>query len=271
MKFTQVTYKFKLCSVFGNKPSFLKGMYSMSDQNMNLLDHLDELRKRIMIILGAFIVFFIASFIFVKDIYDWIVKDLDMQLTVLGPMDIIYVYLMLAGVVALALTVPVIILQIWLFVRPALTDRERKLTLGYIPASLILFLAGLSFGYFIVLPLVLNFLFGLGGDMFTMMFTTDKYFQFVLRMTIPFSILFEMPLVVMFLTSLGIVTPKAMAKNRKYAFFFIVVISVLISPPDFISDVLVIIPLLFLYEVSIVLSKIVYRRKLKRERQENQE
>lgn len=243
----------------------------MSDQSMNLLDHLDEFRKRIMIILAAFIVFFIASFIFVTDIYEWLVKDLEMQLTVLGPMDIIYVYLMLAGVVAIGLTIPIIILQIWLFVKPALTKREQALTLGYIPASLLLFITGLSFGYFIVLPLVLNFLFGLGVDMFTMMFTTEKYFQFVLRMTIPFSILFEMPLVVMFLTSLGVVTPKLLQKNRKYAFFIIVVISVLISPPDFISDVLVIIPLLFLFEVSIILSGIVYRRKLKRERNQERE
>lgn len=243
----------------------------MSDQSMNLLDHLDEFRKRIMIILAAFIVFFIATFIFVRDIYEWLVKDLEMQLTVLGPMEIIYVYLMLAGVAAIGLTIPIIIFQIWLFVKPALTKREQALTLAYIPASLLLFITGLSFGYFIVLPLVLNFLFGLGVDMFTMMFTTEKYFSFVLRMTIPFSILFEMPLVVMFLTSLGIVTPKGMRKNRKYAFFIIVVISVLISPPDFISDVLVIIPLLFLYEVSIILSGIVYQKKLKREREQERE
>ncbi|OIJ14752.1 twin arginine-targeting protein translocase TatC [Anaerobacillus alkalilacustris] len=241
----------------------------MTDQSMNILDHLDELRKRVMVVLAAFIIFFIASFVFVTNIYDWFVKDLDMTLTVLGPLDIVYVYFLLAGVIALGLSIPVLIWQIWLFVKPALTKREQRLTIIYIPASLFLFIAGLSFGYFIVLPLVLNFLTGLGSDMFTMMFTTDKYFQFVLRMTIPFSILFEMPLVVMFLTSLGIVTPKGMQKNRKYAFFVIVVISVLISPPDFISDVLVIIPLLFLYEVSIILSSIIFRRKLKKE-QENE-
>lgn len=243
----------------------------MSDQSMNLLDHLDEFRKRIMIVLAAFIVFFIASFIYVGEIYEWLVKDLEMQLTVLGPMDIIYVYLMLAGVIAIGLTIPIIILQIWLFVKPALTKREQAVTLAYIPASILLFITGLSFGYFIVLPLVLNFLFGLGAEMFTMMFTTEKYFSFVLRMTIPFSFLFEMPLVVMFLTSLGIVTPKGMKKNRKYAFFAIVVVSVLISPPDFISDVLVIIPLLFLYEVSIILSGIVYRKKLKRAEKQERE
>lgn len=240
----------------------------MGDQSMNLLDHLDELRKRIMVVLGAFIIFFIASFVFVEDIYEWFVKDLEMKLTVLGPMDIIMVFLMLAGVIAITFTIPVLIFQIWLFVKPALTKREQRLTLSYIPASLILFVTGLAFGYFVVLPLVLNFLFGLGDDMFTTMFTTEKYFQFVLRMTIPFSILFEMPLVAMFLTSLGIITPKGMQKNRKYAFFAIVVTSVLISPPDFISDVLVIIPLVFLYEISIILSKVVYRRKQKQGLQE---
>ncbi len=237
----------------------------MTDQSMDLLDHLDELRKRIIISLVAFVVFFIAGFVFVKDIYEWFVKDLEMPLTVLGPLDIIYVYFLLAGVIAIALTVPVIIWQIWLFVRPALTKHERRITLTYIPVSFLLFILGLAFGYFIVLPLVLNFLTSLGGEMFTIMYTTDNYFQFVIRMTIPFSILFEMPLVVMFLTSLGIITPKAMQVNRKYAFFFIVVISVVITPPDFISDILVMIPLVLLYEISIVISTIVYRKKLKRE------
>lgn len=237
----------------------------MSDQSMNLLDHLDELRKRIMISLAVFIVFFIGVFIFVSDIYDWFVKDLNMTLTVLGPLDIIWVYFSLAAIIALALTVPVIILQIWLFVRPALTQKERRVTIIYIPASFLLFIGGLCFGYFIVVPLVLNFLMGLGQDMFQYMFTPDRYFQFLIRMTLPFSILFEMPLVVMFLTSLGIITPEGMKKNRKYAYFALIVVSVLISPPDFISDILVIIPLLFLYEVSISLSKLVYRRKKKKE------
>jgi sec-independent protein translocase protein TatC len=88
-------------------------------------------------------------------------------------------------------------------------------------------------------------------------------------MTVPFSILFEMPLVIMFLTSVGMMTPVAMKKNRKYAYFAIVVVSVVISPPDFISDVLVIIPLILLYEISINLSAIIYRRRLKREQNEN--
>lgn len=235
----------------------------MSDESMNILDHLDEVRKRIMIVLGVFIVFFIVVFIFVRDIYEWFTKDLEMTLTVLGPLDIILIYFTLAAVIALALTVPVLIFQIWLFVKPALTKHEQKVTIIYIPASFLLFAGGLAFGYFVVLPIVLGFLLDLGSGTFQTLFTADKYFQFVLRMTIPFSILFEMPLVVMFLTSIGIITPDGMRKNRKYAYFALIVVSVLISPPDFISDVLVIIPLLLLYEISINMSRIVYRRKKK--------
>ncbi|WP_096434938.1 twin-arginine translocase subunit TatC [Alteribacter populi] len=233
----------------------------MIEENMNMLDHLSELRKRIIIVLGSFILFFVLSFIFVRDIYEWLIKDLDMQLTVLGPLDIIWIFFSIAALIAFSITIPILLFQIWLFVRPALTSSERKVTLMYIPASVILFLAGLSFGYFVVLPLVLNFLLGLGEGMFQTMFTPDRYFEFVLRMTVPFSFLFELPLVVMFLTSLGLITPFGLRKNRKYAFFAIVVISVLISPPDFISDILVIIPLILLYEISITLSSLVYRKK----------
>lgn len=240
---------------------------SDQDQSMNILDHLDELRSRLIITVGAFLVFFIGAFIFVKDIYDWFVKDIDQPLTVLGPLDIIWVYFALAGVIGLALTVPVLILQIWLFIKPALTPKEKKATIIYIPASFLLFIGGLLFGYYVMVPIVFDFLLGLGGDAFNTMFTPQKYFQFILRMTIPFSILFEMPLVVMFLTNLGIITPDGMVRNRKYAYFGLVVTAVLVSPPDFLSDVLILVPLLFLYEVSINLSKVVYRRKLRREKE----
>ncbi|WP_026689554.1 twin-arginine translocase subunit TatC [Alteribacter aurantiacus] len=237
----------------------------MVEQNMEMLDHLSELRKRIIIVLGSFILSFVVSFIFVRDIYEWLIKDLDMQLTILGPMDILWIFFSIAGLIAFAATLPILLFQIWLFVRPALTKQETRVTLMYIPASLLLFLGGLSFGYFVVLPIVLNFLLTLGDGMFQTMFTPDRYFQFVLRMTVPFSILFELPLVVMFLTSLGLITPYGLRKNRKYAFFAIVVVSVLISPPDFISDILVIIPLTILYELSIWLSSIIYKKKMAKE------
>ncbi|KON87521.1 preprotein translocase subunit TatC [Sporosarcina globispora] len=237
----------------------------MEEKELNLVEHLDELRKRLIITATAFILFFIAGFVFVEDIYKWLVRGLDVKLIVLGPSDIIWVYFMLATVIAVAGTIPVLALQIWLFVKPALTAAERKISLSYVPALFILFITGLCFGYFVIFPTVLSFLVELGGEMFEANFTADKYFRFVLNMTLPFGVLFELPVVIMFLTSLGIINPYVLTKIRKYAYFVLVVISVIISPPDFMSDILVTIPLLLLYEISINLSKIVYKKKLKKQ------
>lgn len=239
----------------------------MEDKELNLVDHLDELRKRLIISAVAFVAFFIVGFMYVEEIYSWFVRDLDVKLIVLGPSDIVWIYFMIATLIAIAGTIPIIALQIWLFVKPALKPIERKISLSYIPALFILFIVGLAFGYFVIFPTVLNFLVELSGDMLVTNFTADKYFRFIMNMTLPFGVLFELPVVVMFLTSLGVINPYVLTKIRKYAYFVLIVISVIISPPDFMSDVLVTIPLLVLYEISINLSKIVYRRKLKKEKE----
>jgi sec-independent protein translocase protein TatC len=235
----------------------------MKGQSMNVVQHLEELRKAILITAGIFSVFFLLAFIYVQDIYRILVKDLPFKLALLGPSDILMVYLMIASVVALAATIPVAAHQMWRYISPGLTAKERKVTLAYIPALFILFIVGISFGYFILFPLVLNFLMSLSDGMFTTFFTTEKYFRFLLNMTLPFGFLFELPIVIMFLTSLGIINPFVLQKIRKYAYFVLTVTSVLITPPDFIADILVIIPLLLLYEGSITLSKIVFMRKQK--------
>jgi len=125
----------------------------MEDKELNIIDHLDELRKRLIITLAAFIIFFIVGFIFVEEIYNWLVRDLEVKLIVLGPSDILWVYFMLAAVIAFAGTIPVLATQIWLFIKPALKPIERKISLSYIPALFILFIVGLSFGYFVIFQL----------------------------------------------------------------------------------------------------------------------
>ena len=243
----------------------------MDDKELNLVDHLEELRKRIIISALAFVVFFIVGFIYVGDIYKWFVRDLEVKLMVLGPSDIIWIYFMLATIVAVAGTIPVLALQIWLFVKPALRPFERKITLSYIPALFFLFLIGLSFGYFVIFPMVLKFLVNMGAEMFVTNFTAERYFSFIMNMTLPFGVLFELPVVVMFLTSLGIINPFVLARIRKYAYFVLIIIAILITPPDFMSDFVVTVPLLLLYEISINLSKFVYRKRLKKQQEEDQE
>ena len=230
---------------------------------MRLVQHFEELRKRIIITLIVFVLSLVIALVFVQEIYHVIVQDLPFKLALLGPSDILLVYLMIASIVAITATIPVAAHQAWMYVRPALTPKERRVTIAYIPALFILFILGISFGYFILCPLVLKFLMSLSNDMFTSFFTTEKYFRFLLHMTLPFGFLFELPVVIMFLTSLGIINPYRLQKIRKYAYFMLIVVSVLITPPDFLSDILVIIPLLLLYESSISLSKFVYKRQHK--------
>jgi sec-independent protein translocase protein TatC len=237
----------------------------MQIKDVHLVEHLEELRNRILITLGAFIVLFISAFIFVKDLYNWLVRDLGEKLAVLGPSDILWVYMMLAGVFALAGTIPVAAYQVWKFVAPALNKKEREVTLRFIPGFFLLFLLGIAFGYFVLYPIVLGFLMSLSEGHFQTMFTADKYFGFMINLTLPFGFLFEMPLVVLFLTRLGILNPLRLVKARKLSYFVLILVSILITPPDFISDFLVIVPLLTLYEVSLSLSKLVYKRRLKEE------
>ena len=243
----------------------------MEDKELNIVDHLDELRTRLIVTVAAFIIFFVVGFIYVEEIYKFITKDLDVKLIVLGPSDIIWVYFMIAAVIAIAGTIPVLATQIWLFVKPALKPIERKVSLSYIPALFLLFIVGLCFGYFVIFPTIMNFLIELSGEMMATNFTAEKYFRFILTTTIPFGVLFELPVVLMFLTSLGIVNPYVLQKIRKYAYFILILVAIVISPPDFMSDFIVAIPLIFLYEISVNLSKIVYKRKLKKQKKWEEE
>src|SRR5690625_1963248 len=129
-----------------------------SDIEMNIVDHLSELRKRLIMTAIFFIVSFIVSFIFVKDIYQFFEKDIDFVLNITSPGDTIWIYFTIAGLMAIVLTLPILCLQIWLFVKPGLTKSEQKVSLAYIPSVFLLFVLGLVFGYFIFINLILPFL-----------------------------------------------------------------------------------------------------------------
>lgn len=227
----------------------------------SFVGHLDEMRRRLLFTLIAFLVSLGGAFVYVKEIYRWLVRDLDHKLAILAPSDVIWVYLKLAGVVAMAVTLPIAAYQLWQFVKPALQPKEQRATLAYIPWLPALFIAGIGFGYWVIYPMVLQFLEGMSGD-FETVYTADKYFSFMLSMTVPFGLLFEMPITVMFLTRIGVLNPARLAKARKLSYFALTVTAVLITPPDIVSDILVVIPLFVLYEVSVTLSKVVYKKRL---------
>jgi len=237
--------------------------FGMSGKEMHWTEHLAELRNRMLIVLGTFVAALAAAFIFVEHVYLWLTRDLGGKLQVLGPGDVLWVYLMIAGVFAAALTIPVAGYQLWRFVSPGLTPRERRTALAYIPALAVLFAAGIAFGYFIVYPMVLSFLIRLSGP-FLVAYTAEKYLRFIIHMTVPFGVLFELPAAVMFLTSLGVLNPARLAKMRRVAYLVLTIVAVTITPPDLISELLVIVPLFVLYETSVALSHFVYRRRAAR-------
>ena len=133
--------------------------------------------------------------------------------------------------------------------------------IAYIPATFVCFVLGLAFGYYFVSPAILEVLLKLGEGLFNTQITAQNYLIFLLHTTVPLAVLFELPVVVSFLTSIGIITPVFLTRYRRYAYFVLLVLAVVLTPADFISDLAMTAPLILLYEVSVTLSKLIYKRK----------
>ncbi|WP_241158286.1 twin-arginine translocase subunit TatC [Cohnella candidum] len=176
--------------------------------------------------------------------------------------DGLFVYLRCAFLVAALVTLPVLLYQVWAFVRPGLTPVEAKGTFRYVPASFVLFLTGLSFGYFVVFPMMLRFMKSMNESLGAAeTYGIDRYFSFLFNVVFPLGLAFEMPLVILFLTRLGLLNPSRIRFVRKYAYVGLAVVGSCISPPDFVSHLSVTVPLLLLFELSAFISVRYARRR----------
>ncbi|MCJ8014432.1 twin-arginine translocase subunit TatC [Paenibacillus sp. KQZ6P-2] len=240
----------------------------MSDNQgeMSIVDHLGELRKRIIYILVVLLVGLIIGLVCANPIYKYLISvdtAKNFQLNAFAFWDGIGMYMKIAMVVALVLTIPFTAYQLWAFVSPGLREVERKAALRYVPYAFILFVIGMAFGYYVVFPMALGFTTTITKNMgLAETYGISQYFNFMFTLVVPIALLFELPLIVMFLTKLRILNPRRLRKMRKMSYFALVFIAVVITPPDFISDFLVTIPLLLLYEFSVYLSSAVYRKQL---------
>ncbi|MGF2614290.1 twin-arginine translocase subunit TatC [Rossellomorea vietnamensis] len=243
----------------------------MSHNEMTIYEHIGELRKRLMFVVVFFMLAFLGSFFLAEPLIRYLqhadeAKELTMNAFRLT--DPLKIYLEMMVFISLILTSPLILFQFWAFISPGLLERERKVTLSYIPISLLLFLGGLSFAYFILFPYVVGFMMNLSDELdIQQVIGINEYFHFLFQLTVPFGLLFQLPVVMLFLTRLGIITPMFMAQMRRYAYFILLVIAALITPPDIVSHLMVTVPLLFLYEISIWVSKIGYKKVLQAEQQ----
>ncbi|MBA6152763.1 twin-arginine translocase subunit TatC [Gelidibacter maritimus] len=165
---------------------------------------------------------------------------------------------------------PYIIYQLWSFISPGLLENERKNSRGFIVVSSLLFFLGVLFGYYVITPLSINFLgtYSVSSEI-TNQFDISSYISLVRSSSIAAGFVFELPIIIYFLTKVGLVTPQILKKYRKYALVGVLIISAVITPPDVASQVIVAIPILILYQVSIYISAIVVRNQKRQEKRKN--
>ena len=239
---------------------------------MPFLDHLEELRWRIIYSLGALVVGVAVGLLlsFKFDLIHWLELPVlpylhGHNLVYTHPGDTFSTILQMSIVVGIALALPVIGYNVWAFLSPALYRHERKVVIPVLLAATLLFIAGVALAYFLVLPLTLKFLFGLEAESLTPMITVSEYFGFVTSMCLAFGGVFEVPIVIVGLSAMGIVSPQTLAKFRRYAVVISYGAAAIITPGDLLTTTIALaIPLYLLYEVSVAVSYLIYRKKKQR-------
>jgi len=250
--------------------AFLKK--TQSGAEMPFLDHLEELRWRLLWSLGALTLGVIAGFVVVMqfDVIGLLARPITpllqgQKLIFTHPSDPFSIIMKAAFSVGILLALPVILYQVWAFLAPALHRHEKRIIIPMIAFAVLLFVAGAALAYFVVLPLTLRFLLGLQTESLQSMISAADYFGFAISMSLAFGATFELPIVIIVLTALGIVTPQMLSKYRRHAVVLCLVGSALITPgADLMSLLAMAVPLYFLFEVSLVLSYAIQRRRDRR-------
>ncbi|KIL35743.1 preprotein translocase subunit TatC [Cohnella kolymensis] len=240
---------------------------SRPDENwMPVLEHVGELRKRIIYCLIVFVLGLVGGLFGAQPLYDYLVAAApveQLKLNVFSPWDAIGLYMKFAILISFIAAIPFTLFQLWAFVRPALGEKEQRSTLQFVPGALLMFLIGLAFAYFVVFPMAYLFTDKVSTSLgLQQLYGVTQYFAFLFNILLPVSLLFELPLIILFLTRIGILNPRLLQKMRKVAWFALIAIATMITPPDVVSDVLVSVPLVLLYEFSVLLSRIAYRKRI---------
>jgi sec-independent protein translocase protein TatC len=240
-----------------------------SSAEMPFLDHLEELRWRIIWSLAALVVGVCVGFylVFRFDLLTWMQGPVlpflhGHKLVYTHPGDGFSILLQASIIVGVVLALPIVVYQVWLFLSPALHRHEKRVVVPVILGAVLLFVAGAALAWYLVLPMTLRFLFNLGDKAFDQMITVSEYFGFVMSMVLAMGAVFELPIAILLLSAFGLVTPHFLAKFRRHAILGSYVAAAFITPGDlFITSLALMVPLYLLYELSIGLSYIPYRRR----------
>lgn len=234
----------------------------MKKKTTGWLGHIAELRARILWIVGIFLAAAIVAFFFSAPVVAYLIAPAKVSLVFVRPGEAFWVYFQVSVAMAFVVSVPVLIYQLLAFIFPGLTPSERKWVWWSLVPVIGLFVGGVLFAYFVLVPMIYSFFMGFGSDLLKPMISVAAYISFVTGLVIPFGVVFELPVLIALLSGLGLVTPMFLAKFRKYAILIIFIVAAFLTPgTDPISQTVMALPLIGLYEVSVGVAKIIYRKK----------
>jgi sec-independent protein translocase protein TatC len=249
---------------------------------MPFLDHLEELRWRILwsllaVVLGTVVGFLLIRYfqvleLLIQPIRDALPDDPDFRLIYLSPADPFFITLKLSVVVGVILAFPILVYQLWSFLSPALQPHEKRTIIPALYLGFLLFSAGVALAYYVALPVSIVFFRTFEGGLMEAQYEIGKTLGLITKILIGFGIIFELPVVVMILSALGLVTPEFLRSKRRHAMVAITIAASFLTPGDVITlTVMLMVPLFFLYEFSIYLSRIIWSRKRAHEKKEKEE
>ena len=236
-----------------------------NEVEMTFLDHLEELRWRLIYSIIGVVAGTIISWIFVDflvtDVLLKPAQDNGLQLQNLKPFGQLFLYFQVSLIGGVILSLPNLFYQLWKFLSPALRKKERKYILLIVFYSTISFLIGIAFAYFVMIPLAFKFIHQFGTELIKNEFAIDEYVSIIVSVVLAAGVVFELPMISFFLTKLHILTPAFMKKYRKHAIVIIMVLAAFLTPgTDPVSQVVLAVPLVLLYEISIFISKIAMKK-----------
>ncbi len=236
------------------------------DDKKPFMGHLEELRSRLVVCAIAVGVSFFITYFFSEKFFKVLVAPLikvmpaGEKLIYTGLAEMFMVYIKVALIAAVLLAAPVIFYEIWMFVAPGLYQKEKRFMLPFVISSTLLFVGGSLFGYLVVFPFGFQFFMGLSNEFVRALPSVGQYFSFSITLLFAFGIIFELPVVIFFLTKMGIVTPEFLGKQRKYAILLAFIVGAILTPPDVMTQFMMAIPLVILYEIGIIVSKMARKK-----------
>jgi sec-independent protein translocase protein TatC len=234
------------------------------DEELPVSEHIEELRQRVFRSIVAVGVGFLVAWPFKKEILLFLERPLPEglrgKLIFLSPPEAFFTALKVSLFAGIVMAVPYVLYQAWRFVEPGLYEHEKRLILPFILVSILCFSAGACFAYFVILPFGLRFLLGFMGDLLTPQITVGNYISFVIQLILAFGFVFLLPVAVWLLSRLGVINYRMLEKNRKFAILLIFVLAAVLTPPDVFSQVMMAVPLLGLYELSVWIARFSERR-----------